>query len=52
MQTQNDNPKKSTKIPVPHNTEGKIVKIDAEGLYYRELNCLLRQLICTDGIER
>jgi glutamate synthase domain-containing protein 3 len=33
-------------------TEGKIIKIDAEGLYYRELNCLLRQVIHNDGIDR
>ena len=32
--------------------EGKLVKVDAEGLYYRELNCLLRQLIRIGGIER
>ncbi len=32
-------------------TEGKIVKINAEGLYYKELNCLLRQVITTD-VER
>ena len=32
--------------------ENNVLKIDAEGLYYRELNCLLRQAICTDGIEK
>ena len=32
-------------------TEDKVVKINAEGLYYKELNCLLRQVITTD-IER
>ena len=32
-------------------TEDKVVKIDAEGLYYKELNCLLRQVITTD-VER
>ena len=26
-------------------SEGKVVKVDAEGLYYRELNCLLRAVI-------
>ena len=26
-------------------TEDKVLKINAEGLYYRELNCLLRQAI-------
>ena len=30
-------------------TEGKVLKIDAEDLYYKELNCLLRQAICTDA---
>jgi len=29
----------------------KVVKINAEGLYYKELNCLLRQIITTD-VER
>ena len=32
-------------------TEGKIVKINAEGLYYRELNSLLRAVI-TGDVER
>ena len=34
-------------------TEDKVVKINAEELYYKELNCLLRQVITTDveGIE-
>ncbi|MCL4429892.1 MAG: hypothetical protein M1167_03980 [Chloroflexi bacterium] len=32
-------------------TEGKVVKINAEGLYYKELNCLLRAVITTD-VER
>jgi glutamate synthase domain-containing protein 3 len=32
-------------------TEDKVVKINAEGLYYKELNCLLRQVITTD-VER
>jgi glutamate synthase domain-containing protein 3 len=32
-------------------TENKVVKINAEGLYYKELNGLLRQLITTD-VER
>ena len=32
--------------------EGTLVKVDAEGLYYRELNCLLRQLICANDMER
>ena len=53
MQTQNTNPKKSTQNTNHANhSEGKVVKVDAEGLYYRELNCLLRQLIRADGIER
>jgi glutamate synthase domain-containing protein 3 len=29
--------------------EGNVLKIDAEGLYYRDLNCLLRQAICGDA---
>jgi glutamate synthase domain-containing protein 3 len=32
--------------------EDKVLKIDAEGLYYKDLNCLLRQTICADGLER
>ena len=32
-------------------TEGKVVKIDAEGLHYKELNCLLRAVITMD-VER
>ncbi len=32
--------------------EGKVVKVDATDLYYRDLNALLRQLITADGIER
>jgi glutamate synthase domain-containing protein 3 len=32
--------------------EGSTVKVDAEGIYYRELNALLRQLIKIDGIKR
>jgi glutamate synthase domain-containing protein 3 len=27
--------------------ENNVLKIDAEGLYYKDLNCLLRQAICT-----
>ena len=27
--------------------EDNVLKINAEGLYYRDLNCLLRQAICT-----
>ena len=27
--------------------EGNVLKINAEGLYYRDLNALLRQAICT-----
>lgn len=33
------------------NTENKVVKIDAENLYYKDLNCLLRSVITSD-IER
>ena len=32
--------------------EGKTVKIDACDLYYKDLNCLLRQVIAADGIEK
>ncbi len=31
--------------------EGKVLKINAEGLYYKDLNALLRQAICT-AVER
>ncbi len=30
--------------------EGKIVKIDACDVYFKDLNCLLRQIIAADGI--
>jgi glutamate synthase domain-containing protein 3 len=32
--------------------ENNALKVDAENLYYRDLNCLLRQAIAADGIER
>jgi len=32
--------------------EGNVLKVDAEELYYRDLNCLLRQAIAADCIER
>lgn len=32
--------------------EGNVLKIEAEGLYYRELNTLLRQAICVEGLEK
>jgi glutamate synthase domain-containing protein 3 len=32
-------------------TEGKVVKINAEDLYYKELNCLLRAVVSSD-VER
>jgi glutamate synthase domain-containing protein 3 len=32
--------------------EENVLRIDADGLYYRDLNCLLRQAICTDCLER
>ncbi len=32
--------------------EGSVLKIDAEGLYYRELNTLLRQAIWANGVEK
>ena len=32
--------------------DNNVLKIDAEGLYYKDLNCLLRQAICADHIER
>jgi len=37
-------------IPIIQN-ENNVLKINAEGLYYKDLNCLLRQAICT-SIER
>ncbi len=33
-------------------SEDKVLKINADGLYYKDLNCLLRQAICANGIER
>jgi glutamate synthase domain-containing protein 3 len=54
MQTQTQTPK--TEIAPKYQTrlvtEGKTLKVDAEGLYYRELNCLLRQLINNNGMEK
>jgi glutamate synthase domain-containing protein 3 len=32
--------------------EGNALRVDAEGLYYRDLNTLLRQAIVADGLER
>jgi glutamate synthase domain-containing protein 3 len=32
--------------------ENKILKIDAENLYYKELNCLMRQAICNNDLEK
>jgi len=32
--------------------DGKTVTVNAEGLYFKDLNCLLRQLINGDGLER
>jgi glutamate synthase domain-containing protein 3 len=32
--------------------DNRVLKINAEGLYYRELNRLLRQAICVDGLEK
>jgi len=32
--------------------ENKTLKIDAENLYYRELNCLMRQAICNTDLEK
>ena len=32
--------------------EGKIVKIDACDVYFKDLNCLLRQIIDAEGIEK
>jgi len=32
--------------------DGNVLKVNAEGLYYRDLNTLLRQAIVADGIER
>ena len=53
MQTQNTTPQEiDQKYQSRITRDGKVVKVDAEGLYYRELNCLLRQLISADGIER
>jgi glutamate synthase domain-containing protein 3 len=52
MQTQNTPVEIDSKYKNRITREGKVVKVDAEGLYYRELNCLLRQLIRADGVER
>ncbi|HUK85201.1 MAG TPA: hypothetical protein VLU95_05010 [Candidatus Acidoferrum sp.] len=32
--------------------DNKVLKINAEGVYYRELNCLLRQAICTKDLDK
>ncbi len=32
--------------------ENKVLKVDAEGLYYKDLNSMLRKAIAADGIER
>ena len=32
--------------------EDNVLKVNAEGLYYRDLNALLRQAIAADGIEK
>jgi glutamate synthase domain-containing protein 3 len=32
--------------------EGNVLKVNAEGLYYRDLNALLRQAIAADGIQK
>ena len=32
--------------------DGNVIKINAEGIYYRDLNCLLRQAICADYLEK
>lgn len=32
--------------------DNKVLKVDAEELYYKDLNCLLRQAINADGIEK
>jgi len=32
--------------------ESNVIKINADGLYYRDLNCLLRQAIRSEGLER
>ena len=32
--------------------EGNIVKVDADGLYYRDLNCLLREIIKDKTVEK
>ena len=53
MQTQNTTPQIiDPKYQSRITRDGKVLKINAEGIYYRELNCMLRQLINADGIER
>lgn len=32
--------------------EGNVVKVDAEGLYYKDLNCLLREIIKDKTVEK
>ena len=52
MQQQKDKPIEiDAKYQSRIKTEGKLVKINAEGLYYKELNGILRQVITTD-VER
>jgi glutamate synthase domain-containing protein 3 len=53
MQPQNPKPKVEidSKYQNRITREGNIVKIDACDVYYKDLNCLLRQVIVAEGIE-
>jgi len=53
---QPQNPKPTVEIDSKYQNritrEGNTVKIDACEVYYKDLNCLLRQVIAADGIEK
>jgi glutamate synthase domain-containing protein 3 len=51
MQAQTPKAEIDSKYQSRISREGNTVKVDAQDLYYRELNMLLRQLIAADGIE-
>jgi glutamate synthase domain-containing protein 3 len=52
MQQQENKPEIDQQYLPRITREGKLLKVDAEGLYYKDLNCLLRQAIAANGIEQ
>jgi glutamate synthase domain-containing protein 3 len=32
--------------------EGKTATVDSEGLYYKDLNCILRKIVCNSDVEK